>query len=93
MGHGSDRHVGQYLILDSRDNGTSVTRLGITVTRRYGDAHERNRFKRLVREAFRLNYSKFPSGRDFNVKPRTLAKTASMENIQADLILLANPTK
>lgn len=37
-------------------------KLGITVSRKYGNAVKRNRFKRLVREAFRVRSSQFPSG-------------------------------
>lgn len=35
-------------------------RVGITVTRRIGGAVVRNRVRRLVREAYRLNKAKFP---------------------------------
>jgi ribonuclease P protein component len=40
------------------------TRLGITVTRKIGNAVARNRIKRLVREVFRLNRARLPEGLD-----------------------------
>jgi ribonuclease P protein component len=40
------------------------TRLGITVTRKVGNAVARNRIKRLVREVFRQNRERLPSNLD-----------------------------
>jgi ribonuclease P protein component len=40
------------------------TRLGVTASRKIGGAIERNRVKRLVREAFRRSRLLFPSGLD-----------------------------
>ena len=40
------------------------TRIGITATKRIGNAPTRNRIRRLVREAFRTNRSVFPKGCD-----------------------------
>ena len=45
-------------------------RLGITVTKQYGDAHERNRFKRLVREGFRLSSGRVTISIDIHVRPK-----------------------
>lgn len=46
------------------------TRLGITVTRKCGKAHIRNRFKRLIREIFRTNCAFFPRGSWLHIRPR-----------------------
>jgi len=51
-------------------NGTSISRLGITTTRRLGKAVIRNRARRLVREAYRTNQQNVPSGYDMVVVVR-----------------------
>ncbi len=42
-------------------------RIGITVTKKVGSAVIRNRIKRIVRECFRTNKSRLPSGMDFHI--------------------------
>ena len=60
-----------------RENELGVTRLGLSVLRRVGNATVRNRWKRLLREAFRLSREKLPAGLDLVVvaksEPPTLA--------------------
>ena len=53
-------HAGPLLIF-SRANGLSHHRLGLSVSRRVGIAVRRNRIKRLLREAFRLQENKRPA--------------------------------
>ncbi|GAB6271804.1 MAG: ribonuclease P protein component [Smithellaceae bacterium] len=45
-------------------NPNGVKRLGITVTKKTGNAVFRNRMKRLIREFFRRNKNLFPAGHD-----------------------------
>jgi ribonuclease P protein component len=57
------------LLLQARPDGEPA-RLGITVTRKFGNAVARNRAKRLVREAFRRSAGLFPPGIDLVVIPK-----------------------
>jgi ribonuclease P protein component len=82
----SKRFVGEWIIVESFPNHIGMTRLGITVTKRFGKAHDRNRFKRIVREAFRCFYRDIPQGFDLIIRPRSKAKEAASANIQADLL-------
>ena len=63
-------------------------RLGITVSRHFGKAHERNYFKRVVREAFRQCQHLLPQGLDVNVKPNRNAKKISIDQVIQDLLSL-----
>jgi ribonuclease P protein component len=45
-------------------NAQGARRLGITVTKKMGNAVKRNRVKRLIREFFRLNKALFPAEHD-----------------------------
>jgi len=45
-------------------------RLGLSLSRRVGNAVVRNRWKRLIRESFRRNQHQMPKGIDIDVRPR-----------------------
>jgi ribonuclease P protein component len=80
------RLVGKYICID-RKKGDSL-RFGITASKKYGNSPERNRFKRLVREAFRTSRHLLPSNAEINIFPRQLAKKAMMGDLQNELIFL-----
>ncbi len=59
------------LIVYGVANGLDHPRLGISASKRkIRKASDRNRFKRLVREAFRLRKAELPAGVDLVVVPR-----------------------
>lgn len=73
-------------ILDRQD-AAPAWRLGVTVTRKTGNAVIRNRFKRLLREAFRLDQSLIPEGCDMVVVPKrgVTPSRLTLEGIRKEL--------
>src|SRR5262249_39380008 len=61
------------LRLAGRLNQLETSRVGLSVSRAVGGAVVRNRWKRLLREAFRLSRERLPVGMDVIVIPRTEA--------------------
>jgi ribonuclease P protein component len=65
-----------FLIVYGLENGLAHARLGISASRRkIRKANDRNRVKRLLREAFRLSKAELPEGVDLVVVPRGPALT------------------
>ena len=62
--------VTRLFVLFARPNGSKSTRLGVTATRKTGNAVIRNRARRLVREAFRRHREHLPVGFDLVVVVR-----------------------
>lgn len=60
-----------WLIVYGLRNDLGYSRVGLSVSRKVGNAVARNRFKRLFREAFRLNRADLPGGLDLVLLPRS----------------------
>jgi len=67
------------------ENGLVHPRLGLSVSRKVGGAVVRNRWKRLLREAFRLCRPELPAGIDLVVIPR-VQTPPSLAELQASLL-------
>jgi ribonuclease P protein component len=59
-----------WLIVYVCENGLPYLRLGLSVSRKVGGAVQRNRLRRLYREAFRLTRHEMPVGLDLVLIPR-----------------------
>jgi len=59
------------LLIFALPNDLGYLRLGLSVSRKVGNAVVRNRFRRLFREAFRLTRPELPTGLDLILIPRS----------------------
>lgn len=82
------RATDQRLTMWVLPNGLSHPRLGLVVGRKCGDAVQRNRIKRLLREAFRLQQHELPAGLDLLCAPRASAN-ADLAGCMESLMRLA----
>ena len=82
-------HANSYLVLYARKNKTGENRVGITVSKKLGKAHVRNRVRRRFREVYRLNEEKFQPGWDIVVVARTKSIHADFQKLTTAYLQLA----
>ena len=80
-----NRFVTETLVILHLQNGLDYHRLGITASRRVGNAVVRNRLKRWVREAFRRQKGKGSGGKDIVVVVRKSAVKGGYQKVRRDL--------
>jgi ribonuclease P protein component len=65
-------------------NGLGINRLGITVSKKIGNAVKRNKVKRLIREWFRLHNYDFPQGYDIVIVAKNGAHGLNLWKIKEE---------
>ena len=78
--------AGRHLVLYCRKNRLGYNRLGLTVSAKLAGAVQRNRVKRLLREAYRLHEDEFARGVDLVLVARSRAVGATYWEIEKSLL-------
>lgn len=75
-----------FFVLVALDRSAGPSRLGISVSRKVGNAVARNRCKRLIREVFRRNSARLPTGWDLVVVVRRSLVDSGYAEIEQQLV-------
>ncbi|MCH9620922.1 MAG: Ribonuclease P protein component [Chlamydiia bacterium] len=78
------KYYGRFICFQYTPLDSTFSKLGLTVSRKYGNAAQRNFLKRRSRELFRRLQSNFPQNINLNILPLVHTKNASFEQLEDD---------
>lgn len=88
------RYKGSFITLDYRFNeNLSYPRLGITISSKLAKAHIRNKFKRRIREIFRLNQHSLDKNIEIHILARAMSKDLNYQDLEKDFLNLISSLK
>jgi len=79
------RYQATHFTVILKHNGLGITRLGVTVSKKIGNAVKRNKVKRLIREFFRLHKTHFPQSCDIVIAAKKGAYGLNFWQIKEEL--------
>ncbi len=89
-----NRLKGSFLIIDYRFNESiSNPKLGIAIRSKIAKAHIRNKFKRQIREIFRLNQQKLNKNIEILVISKKISKDLKYQDLEKDFLNLISSIK
>ena len=75
----------KYLIINFHKKKDKRTKIGLTVTKKLGNAVTRNYIKRVIRASVIKNYNKIPDYFDIEIIPKKRFLESNFEEINADI--------
>ena len=77
-----------YFSLYNKDNNLTYARFGITLSKKFGNAVERNKYKRIIREIIRTNMFLFKNNCDYIIIIRKKCDDSNYKIMKENLINL-----
>lgn len=74
--------VNPYVAVYQKNNHLPYNRLGITATKKIGNSVQRNRARRVIKEAYRLLEPSLKIGFDYVIVARKKSITCNMQSVQ-----------
>ncbi|KGG80076.1 ribonuclease P protein component [Caloranaerobacter azorensis] len=88
-----DSYANKYLVIFFIKNNLNYNRVGFSVTKKIGKSVVRNRIRRLIKEAYRLNCDKLKQGYDLVFIPKRVAVEQGYKEIESAMLHLFKKTK
>jgi ribonuclease P protein component len=85
--YGNRLHTEHFTVI-LRPNALPTSRLGVTVSKKVGNAVKRNRVKRYLREFFRLHKHKLPVSHDLVIIAKKNAAALAYYDVREELVAL-----
>ena len=82
-----------WFLAPQADTEASGPRVGLTVGKVIGKAHERNRIKRRMREALRRHVNLLPAHSDLIMHPRRSVLTIEFTKLEAEIVRILGQAK
>ena len=87
-------YANKYLVMYTLENNLTTSRIGISVSKKVGNAVVRNKTRRRIKEAYRLNIDEhIKKGYDVVFIARVNIKDVDYEAVEKAIIHLAKKTK